>query len=132
LEAQLGGRIGSMIEPERPERGSRRRLTVLWLGTIVGVLILMGRLFYWQVMRHKDLKEVGQRWQLVDVPIPALRGTIVDRHGFVLALDEYEFEIFATPRDIRTFSVFGLGCATRDGQRGGGDQEPMGHPRYWH
>ncbi len=89
-----------MMESDGPERGSRRRLIVLWLGTVVGVLILTGRLFYWQVVRHKDLKEFGERWQLVDVPIPAQRGTILDRHGFVLAMDEYEFEIFATPRDI--------------------------------
>lgn len=89
-----------MIGSEWQARGSKRRLIVLWLGTVAGVLILTGRLFYWQVIRHQDLKEVGRRWQLVDVPIPALRGTIMDRQGFVLAMDEYEFEIFATPRDI--------------------------------
>jgi cell division protein FtsI/penicillin-binding protein 2 len=73
---------------------------VVWVATVMGVIILAGRLFYWQVVRHGDLRDIGQRWQLVDIPIPALRGTIMDRHGFVLALDEYEFEIFATPRDI--------------------------------
>lgn len=90
-----------MAESEWPARGSKTRLMILWLGTAVAVLILTGRLFYWQVMRHNDLREIGQRWQLVDIPIPALRGTIKDRHGFVLALDEYEFEVFATPRDVR-------------------------------
>lgn len=74
---------------------------MLWVATVVGVLILTGRLFYWQVLRHGDLQEIGRTWQLGDVPIPALRGTIMDHHGFVLAMDEYEFEIYATPRDIR-------------------------------
>ena len=74
---------------------------VVWVATVVGVVILSGRLVYWQVLRHADLREIGQRWQLVDIPIPALRGAIIDRNGFNLALDEYEFEIYATPRDIR-------------------------------
>jgi cell division protein FtsI/penicillin-binding protein 2 len=73
---------------------------LLWMATVAVVLILVGRLFYWQVIRHQELREVGERWQLVDLPIPALRGTIMDRNGFTLALDEYEFEIFATPKDI--------------------------------
>lgn len=89
-----------MEESQQPERGSKRRLIVLWMAIAAGVLILAGRLFYWQTIRQQDLKEVGRRWQLVDVPIPALRGRIMDRNGFVLAMDEYEFEVFATPRDI--------------------------------
>jgi cell division protein FtsI/penicillin-binding protein 2 len=89
-----------MTESDWQERGSKIRLMVVWVATVMGVIILAGRLFYWQVVRHGDLRDIGQRWQLVDIPIPALRGTIMDRHGFVLALDEYEFEIFATPRDI--------------------------------
>jgi cell division protein FtsI/penicillin-binding protein 2 len=88
--------------PESEETGpaSRRRLVILWMGIIVGVLVLVGRLFYWQVVRRDDLQKVGEQWQLLDRPIPALRGTIVDRNGFILAMDDYEFEIFATPKDI--------------------------------
>jgi cell division protein FtsI/penicillin-binding protein 2 len=90
-----------MIESDWQERGSSKtRLVVVWMVTVVGALILAGRLFYWQVLRHSELQDIGQRWQLVDTPIPALRGDIMDRHGFLLALDEYEFEIYATPRDI--------------------------------
>lgn len=72
---------------------------VLWLGTIVAVLILTGRLFYWQVLRYEYLQDVGDKLRLQPKPIPSLRGAIMDRHGFVLAMDEYEFEVFATPRD---------------------------------
>jgi cell division protein FtsI/penicillin-binding protein 2 len=89
-----------MAQPEWPGPGSKRRLMVLWMGTVVGVLILTGRLFYWQVIRHKDLKALGDQWQFVDKPIPALRGSIMDQRGFILAMDQYEFEIYATPRDI--------------------------------
>jgi cell division protein FtsI (penicillin-binding protein 3) len=90
-----------MMDSDSQERGSKIRLMVVWVATVIGTMILAGRLVYWQVLRHNDLHEIGERWQLVDEPIPALRGAIVDRHGFVLAEDEYEFEIFATPRDIR-------------------------------
>jgi len=38
---------------------------------VVGALILAGRLFYWQVLRHSELQDIGQRWQLVDTSIPA-------------------------------------------------------------
>ena len=89
------------MESSSETRGSKIRLMVVWVATVAAAVILAGRLFYWQVVRHSDLREVGQRWQLVDVPIPAQRGMILDRHGFVLAMDEYEFEIYATPRDIR-------------------------------
>jgi cell division protein FtsI/penicillin-binding protein 2 len=89
------------MESSSESRGSKIRLMVVWVATVAAALILAGRLFYWQVVRHTDLREVGQRWQLVDVPIPALRGMVLDRNGFVFAMDEYEFEIYATPRDIR-------------------------------
>jgi len=90
-----------MVESDWQERGSSKtRLVVVWMVTVVGALILAGRLFYWQVLRHSELRDIGQRWQLVDAPIPALRGDIMDRNGNTLALDEYEFEIYATPRDI--------------------------------
>jgi cell division protein FtsI (penicillin-binding protein 3) len=90
-----------MMESDWQERGSSKaRLVVVWVVTVVAALILSGRLFYWQVLRHAELQDIGQRWQLVNAPIPALRGEIMDRHGFPLALDEYEFEIYATPRDI--------------------------------
>ena len=89
-----------MVGSKWPERASKRRLMVLWLGTVLAVLILTGRLFYWQVIRHKELRNIGERWQLLDRPIPALRGKIMDQHGFMLATDEYEFEIFASPMDI--------------------------------
>ncbi len=83
-----------------PEPASKRRLIVLWLGTALAVLILSGRLFYWQVIRHNELVNIGERWQLLDRPIPALRGKIMDQRGLTLAMDEYEFEIFASPADV--------------------------------
>jgi len=73
---------------------------VLWMGTVVGVLTLAGRLFYWQVVRHQDLQLIGEELRSQDTSIPSLRGTIMDRHGFILAIDQYEFKVFATPRDI--------------------------------
>jgi cell division protein FtsI (penicillin-binding protein 3) len=89
------------VESEALEHGLKRRLTVVWMGTLVGVLILAGRLFYWQVIRHQELLLVGEQLRRQDRPIPSLRGTIRDRHGFVLAIDRYEFEVFATPRDFQ-------------------------------
>ncbi len=89
-----------MAEPEGSEAGSKRRLVVLWMSTIAGVLILTGRLVYWQVIRYEYLQGVGEDLRIAAKPIPSLRGTIMDRNGFILAMDEYEFDIFATPRDI--------------------------------
>ena len=87
-------------ESESLKGGSRTRLIVLWIGTIVAVLILSARLFYWQVIRYEYLQKEKEGLLVPPKAIPALRGTIMDRHGFVLATDTYEFQVFATPRDI--------------------------------
>jgi penicillin-binding protein 2 len=64
---------------------------------IAGVLLLVvaGRLFYLQVLRHEYYTTLSQGNRIRTEPIPPSRGLILDRHGIVLAdnLPAYQIEL---------------------------------------
>jgi penicillin-binding protein 2 len=64
---------------------------------ITGVLLVVvaGRLFYLQVLRHEYYTTLSQGNRIRTEPIPPSRGLILDRHGVVLAdnLPAYQIEL---------------------------------------
>jgi len=66
----------------------RRRLRVLYLILCVGLAAIVGRLFYLQVLQVSDVDPDFRLVPRADwKEIPAVRGTIYDRNGVVLAED---------------------------------------------
>ena len=67
------------------------------VAVIAGVLLLLvaGRLFYLQVLRHEYYTTLSQGNRIRTEPIPPSRGLILDRHGVVLAdnLPAYQIEL---------------------------------------
>ena len=66
-------------------------------GITAGVLLLLvaGRLFYLQVLKHDYYATLSQGNRIRTEPIPPSRGLILDRHGVVLAdnLPAYQIEL---------------------------------------
>src|SRR5580698_3234530 len=64
-------------------------------GVIAGVLLLVvaGRLFYLQVLKHDYYSTLSQGNRIRTEPIPPSRGLILDRHGVVLADNLPAFQI---------------------------------------
>lgn len=80
---------------------SHRRLVVLAAVFFAFSLILLGRIIYWQVVRRQELLELAELEHYQTRVIPPQRGAILDRRGSLLATDIFQYEIFATPRDVR-------------------------------
>jgi len=79
---------------------SHRRLVVLVAVFFAFSLILVGRITYWQVVRRQELLELAKLEHYQTRVIPPQRGAILDRRGSLLATDIFQYEIFATPRDV--------------------------------
>ena len=102
----------------------RGRLAAAAVFVLVGLLLLLARLLWLQVVRHEEFSTQAEANRIAVVPIVPNRGLIVDRHGVVLAtnysaytleiapprgahvertLDELAKVVEITPRDRRRF-----------------------------
>jgi cell division protein FtsI (penicillin-binding protein 3) len=68
------------------------------LGT--GFLIILGRLYIVQVVRHTTLQAQASRQHTLPVTLRPERGRIFDRHGRVLATSVMMPSVYANPREI--------------------------------
>lgn len=57
------------------------------------MLVLMGKLFYLQIIRHDYYVELSQGNRVRRDPIPASRGLILDRHGTILVDNEPTYQL---------------------------------------
>jgi cell division protein FtsI (penicillin-binding protein 3) len=74
-----------------------RRLTLLVFGLVLGVTVVTGRLVYYQIFRHDELKEWSAEQCTWEKSIPARRGDITDVNGHLLALDAVEWDVSVSP-----------------------------------
>ena len=63
--------------------------------------VTVSRLFYWQVLRSKDLKALAesQHWQFLQIPAP--RGKIFTSDGFPLVTNQIAYLVYGEPNKIR-------------------------------
>ena len=74
-----------------------RRLTFLIFGLVVGVTVVTGRLVFYQVFKHDELKEQSARQCTWEKTVPARRGDIADVNGHLLALETVEWDVSVSP-----------------------------------
>lgn len=83
-----------------------QRQTVLlraWVaGTVVilGLSLLIGRLWYLQVSKYDSLAARAEQNRITIVPIPPRRGQITDRNGVVLAKNNREYTLVVTKAQV--------------------------------
>jgi cell division protein FtsI (penicillin-binding protein 3) len=63
-------------------------------------LVLLGRALYVQVLEKDFFVEQGEKRHVYEVPLPASRGRILDRHGVVLASSVQAPSIWVNPREF--------------------------------
>lgn len=83
------------------------RASVLFTLFCIGFAILVIRLFYWQVVSADELSKAASNQHFTELVIPASRGSILDRNGNPVVLNQPAFLVFGEPRtikDIRGFS----------------------------
>jgi cell division protein FtsI/penicillin-binding protein 2 len=79
------------------KRDLHRRLTLLALLLALCCLVMVVRLFQWQVIEHRRLADEALDRRDAETPLEPRRGHIYDRNGHPLAFDIYEWEISITP-----------------------------------
>jgi cell division protein FtsI/penicillin-binding protein 2 len=80
---------------------SNWRINFLLVFFILGGFLVIGRLFFWQVLSFDDLKAMAEGQHFISFEIPAQRGEILASDGFPLASNEEAFLVFASLPEIK-------------------------------
>ena len=78
----------------------KQRLLALTALVIFFAVMIICRIFYLQVIKGGLLVKVGLTEWLRDLPITAMRGSITDRNGVVLASSYTTYDVYVRPADI--------------------------------
>jgi stage V sporulation protein D (sporulation-specific penicillin-binding protein) len=73
---------------------------------------LIGRLAYIQVINNEFYLTKALSHQVRDIPLPAIRGSILDRNGMKLAFSMSTFTVWARPADITDAAAYGEALST--------------------
>ena len=77
------------------------RLNIIYAIVLTIFLILVGRLWYLQVINHEIFVERAEQNRTRVLTIPARRGTIFDRNGEILATSQPSYNIVVSRKDVR-------------------------------
>lgn len=77
------------------------RLTLMAGFVVLGVLLLLGRMLYLQVVHHKHYETRARANQISPVPVPPVRGLILDRNGIILAQNYPAYTLEVIPEQIQ-------------------------------
>ncbi|MCQ2148777.1 MAG: penicillin-binding protein 2 [Bacteroidales bacterium] len=86
------------------------RRNKLLTGLCVTAAILVGRLFYVQIINDRYKLDSSNNSMLYDVIYPT-RGIIYDRNGHILAGNKVAYDILVTPREVTEFDTLALASA---------------------
>jgi cell division protein FtsI (penicillin-binding protein 3) len=83
-------------------RTIERRIGLLFAGFLLCFLVIVGRAFWLQGVQGAKLASEAVLQQTQAVPLPSLRGSLLDRHGKPLATSEDAATIFAIPPEVKS------------------------------
>src|SRR3989338_5990547 len=66
-------------------------LTIAFIFIFIAILI---RLFYWQVIQQSQLAAAAASQHWTEIPIPALRGQILDRENYPLVDNQPAYDLY--------------------------------------
>lgn len=82
-----------------------RRITAMFIVVVFVMCLLVGRLYYIQVVQGDELKlKASDQW-LRDLPLSAKRGDIVDRNGISLASSYSVYDIYIRPALVENVEI---------------------------
>lgn len=82
------------------------RLVASLLLFFVLYLLILGKLFYWQILRSDDLKTIGVQQSSDKLPIQAKRGDILASDSFPLATNKVSYLLYANPKVVSDMSDY--------------------------
>lgn len=79
---------------------SKYRIYALQIIGLLIALLVIGKLFYWQILQHETLAEQARSQHLVRLTTAASRGRILAENGSVLATNMLTYQVAVVPSDI--------------------------------
>ena len=89
-----------------------RRIGLLFAGFLVCFLVIACRAFWLQGVQGAQLASEALSQQTQSIPLPSLRGSLLDRHGNALVASEDAATIFAVPPEVKKPAVAAEKLAT--------------------
>ncbi len=83
------------------DRQTTRRLALIFAGFCGFSLVLVARLFYWQMLSHPELQAADTAMRLTPPTLKAGRGSIYDATGRLMAADVVNNILVAYPKEIK-------------------------------
>src|SRR5205823_3090049 len=83
-------------------RRARSRQMLIFLLVCIGMLILLGRLYYWQVVRGNELAKQASSEHIQNQILNAPRGLIYDAQGHILATNVVRDDVYIEPIQFST------------------------------
>lgn len=85
------------------------RYKFVFIGIVFFFLLVISRLFYWQIVKAKELSALGQAQYGNNLKILPQRGEIKTSDGFPLVANKITYLVFANPKEIKnTGNVSGI------------------------
>ena len=88
-----------------PSSHSLHRLKLLRLLTWVGFLAIIGRLFYWQMIKGPELRAFAQDQYTGTSVLQGSRGRLYTHDGYLLVGNQPGWQLFAHPNQINQDQV---------------------------
>ena len=82
-------------------REYKRRFLLVTIIIANAFLILVGRLWYLQIVRGEEFEKFSLDNRVRSIRIPAPRGRILDRRGREIVVNRPSFDIYILPEDIQ-------------------------------
>ena len=82
-----------------------QRIRIVSAAILASFLVLIGALFYFQVIRFAHYRSLSLRNSLRVIPVQASRGGIYDRTGKVFAKDEISFDLVIIPQEVSDIDI---------------------------
>ena len=88
------------------------RSRVLLIGLVVVAAIILGKLFYIQIIDNKYKINASNNSMVYDIIYPT-RGIIYDRNGKIIVSNKVTYDILVTPREVTPFDTLLLASVLR-------------------
>ena len=76
---------------------ARSRQMVIFLLVCLGIMVLLGRLYYWQIVMGGDLAQQANDEHIQNQVLNAPRGLIYDAEGRLLATNVVRYDVYIEP-----------------------------------
>lgn len=76
------------------------RYRIIFLCILFGFLIVVARLFYWQVVKAEELQELGRSQYGQTIVVQPQRGHIKTSDNYPIATNKLTYRIFANPKEV--------------------------------